>query len=352
MAYSYTSPSGNGILYDGIMGYLDDPTEEPETVTSRFKGGIMAPATSIRPEARPAEEVESEDPSVSSVGIVNRLISSLGDYTDDPEALANAVIGRPTGTEANREAALAEYEDLPPAPTMSPLSAPTMSSAPASQTEAAIPTAVPTKAEKGFDAEVFTDSYLESSEGTEAHPSLEGGRDTAAYGVKHSRGLDRGDYSSDREFAAAVADLHYRDVERDFNSQDKDLNDMPRSVINALVDLNYNAGTIGSSAEKETPEDMLRNTLEFIGVTTSDSEKGSLLSLATRRAKNWNAASSDLGLPSISSIEQLPSDGGTSMVYYDADGNVVHRVESDRKPITFTGGTDYRVNTQARRAEL
>ena len=204
-----------------------------------------------------------------------------------------------------------------------------------------------------WDSTNFADTILRRFEGTEAHESLEGGAATGAFGVKFSRGLNREDYDSDLDFAAAVAQEHYNDVSSTFSSEGRDLSTLPVSVQNALVDLNYNTGTIGSTAQKDSPEDMMRNTLDFIGVTTNDGTRGSLIALARRRAENWNAAAGDLGVARIASVEQVPtSEGGTTFRYLDADGNIVHSTTSNRKPITFTGGTSYRVNTQTRRVEI
>jgi hypothetical protein len=113
---TYKSPSGNGIIYDGIMGNLDRPSEDPTKVTSVFKRGLMSPTTSIRPQARPEEPTE-ETASTRKRDPISELIASMGDYTDDREALANAVAG-PSSITTDRDSALAEYEDLPPAPTM------------------------------------------------------------------------------------------------------------------------------------------------------------------------------------------------------------------------------------------
>lgn len=199
----------------------------------------------------------------------------------------------------------------------------------------------------------FADTFLRRHEGTQAHSSLEGGRDTAAFGVKFSRGLNRGDYSSDLDFAAAVAQEHYNDVATAFSSQGRELASLPVSVQNALVDLNYNAGTIGSTAQKDSPEGMLRNTLEFVGVTTNDGVKGSLIALARRRAENWNATANDIGVSRIASVEQVPtSNGGTTFRYLAADGNVLHTVNTSRTPIRFTSGTSYEVLTDTRRVEI
>jgi hypothetical protein len=207
-------------------------------------------------------------------------------------------------------------------------------------------------ASTGWDATSFTRDVLGRFEGTEAHASLEGGADTAAYGVKYSLGLNREDYDSDLAFAAAVAEKHYDSVDSTFSSEGRNLSDLPTSVQNAIVDLHYNVGSIGSTAERESPVDMMKNTLDFIGVTTNDGTRGSLIALARRRAENWNNAAADLGVSRIASIEQIPRDGGTEFRYLDADGNVVHSSTSNRKPITFTGGTSYRVNTQTRRVEI
>lgn len=212
---------------------------------------------------------------------------------------------------------------------------------------------IPTEeASTEWNATTFTRDILGRFEGTEAHASVEGGRNTAAYGVKFSQGLNREDFDSDLAFAAAVAQKHYDMAASSFSSQGRSLSELPTSVQNAIVDIHYNNGTIGSTAEKDTPVDMMRNTLDFIGATTADGTEGSVLSLARRRAENWNSAAADLGVSRISSIEQIPTNGGTEFRYLDADGNVVHRTTTRRTPITFTGGTSYRVNTDTRRVEI
>lgn len=137
MVETYKSPSGNGIIYDGIMGNLDRPSEDPAKITSVFKRGLMSPTTSIRPQARPEEPTE-ETASTRKRDPISDLIASMGDYTDDREALANAVAG-PSSITTDRDSALAEYEALPPAPTMGGSMRPASRG---SQTEQAIPTEV------------------------------------------------------------------------------------------------------------------------------------------------------------------------------------------------------------------
>jgi hypothetical protein len=285
----------------------------------------------------------------------------MGRNADDPERVANAIVSQPsynTRTMGDPSIDLGEYDNLPPLDellgrdqTRSALGRPDPVNAEGS-TRGAIP--VSQQQESGtWNNTNFADTILRRFEGTEAHGSLEGGRDTAAFGVKFSRGLNREDYNSDLDFAAAVAQEHYNDVASSFSSEGRDLTSLPVSVQNALVDLNYNTGTIGSTAQKDSPEDMMRNTLDFIGVTTNDGTRGSLIALAKRRAENWNAAAGDIGAARISSVEQVPtSNGGTTFRYLDADGNAVHTTNTSRQPITFTGGTSYRVNTETRRVEI
>jgi len=313
------------------------PEESPGIMSrSRFAGSRPPVANDTPPE-------QPEEPNTSFFENFARM---LGRSSDDPERVAEAVLRdsqpvRPTG-------GLDGWEEMP--------SIDVLLGNTSDQTRAALGEAeqnVNREATSAWDSRTFTDTVLRRFEGTEAHASLEGGRDTAAFGVKFSRGLNREDYESDLDFAAAVAQSHYDSVASTFSSYGQTLASLPVSVQNAVVDLHYNTGTIGNTAEKDNPVDMMRNTLDFIGVTASDGTSGSLISLAKRRAENWNAAASDIVVSRITSVEQVPTRGGGSQFrYLDADGNPVHTVTSSRAPITFTGGTSYRVNTQTRRMEI
>lgn len=199
--------------------------------------------------------------------------------------------------------------------------------------------------------EDFAKGYLAEHEGTRAHSSLEGGKDTAAYGVKFSRGLKREDYNSNAEFAAAVALVHKAEVEAQFS--DGKWDELPESVQYALVDLKFNTNTIGSSAKKNTTLEMMQNTLEFIGMTTQAGEKASLISLAKRRASNWNKAAADIGAAEIASIKQIPTDsGGTTFEYLDEDDNIVYSVTTSRKPVKLNSKGKATVLTSTREVEL
>ena len=124
----------------------------------------------------------------------------------------------------------------------------------------------------------FVDGYLKGHEGVKAHKSLEGGKDTAAYGIKNSLGLNRDDYKSDADFAAAVALKHYEMAETKFKTPKGDKfgrsrdnsyvwDDLGEAGRYALTDLHFNAGTIGSSAKDGNAKDAITNTLNYIIMT-------------------------------------------------------------------------------------
>jgi len=216
----------------------------------------------------------------------------------------------------------------------------------------------------------FVVGYLAGHEGIDPHKSIEGGKDTAAYGIKNSLGIERVNYKSgiegDKEFAAAVALKHYEKTERKFKTPKVDelgrsrdnsyvWDDLGEAGRYALIDLHFNAGTIGSSSKDGNAKDAITNTLNYIGMTTKDKKtKGSLFSLAKRRALNWNKAVDELGLTKIDKIQQMPrSGGGTIMNYLDVEGNVVHKVSSGRKPIkVINDDGDYKILTTTREEEI
>lgn len=197
----------------------------------------------------------------------------------------------------------------------------------------------------------YAETYLTQHEGLKAHKSLEGGKDTAALGVKFSLGLKRKDYSSDAEFAAAVALKHRDKAKAKFKEADWEA--LPDSVKYAIVDLNYNTGTIGSTANKDSTVNMMKNTLDFIGMTTKAGDKASLVSLAKRRAWNWNKAADDIGESKITKIKQIPTDsGGTTFEYLDKDGNVVHSLTTSRKPVKLSSDGTATTLTETREITL
>jgi len=197
----------------------------------------------------------------------------------------------------------------------------------------------------------YADVYLKEHEGVVEHDSLEDDTTTAAFGVKFSKGLKRKDYKSDAEFAAAVALKHKDIVKAKF--KDKEWEALPDSVKYALVDLNFNVGKIGTTADKTTTEDMLLNTLSFVGMTTEDGTSASLIALAKRRAWNWNKASAETGLKEIAKIEQKQTaNGGTEIKYLDAQGNIIKTVTNGRKPVKLNTDGTYTTITAMREVEL
>jgi hypothetical protein len=81
----------------------------------------------------------------------------------------------------------------------------------------------------------------------------------------------------------------------------------------------------------------MKNTLEFVGMTTKAKEKVSLISLAKRRAWNWNKAAGDIGEKTITKIKQIPTaSGGTKFEYLDKDDNVVHSFTTSRKAVKLS----------------
>lgn len=197
----------------------------------------------------------------------------------------------------------------------------------------------------------YAEVYLTEHEGLKPHKSLEGGKDTAALGVKFSLGLKRSDYKSDSEFAGAVA-LKHRDKAKAKFGEDK-WDNLPESVKFAMTDLNYNTGTIGSSGDKEDTTAAMKNTLDFVGMTTKAGEKASLISLAKRRAWNWNKAASDIGESEIAKIKQIPtSTGGTKFEYLDEDDNVIYSTTTTRKPVKLDNSGKATVLTTTREMDM
>jgi len=189
------------------------------------------------------------------------------------------------------------------------------------------------------DLQIYTDEYanvyLKKHEGSVLHKSLEGGKDTEAFGVKFSRGLKRKDFTTDASFAGAVA-LKHRDEAK---SKFKDLEwaALPQSVKFAFTDLNFNVGTIGSTADQATMVDKMKNTLNYVGMTTKAGGKASLIALAERRAWNWNKSSGDIKQNKITKIKQIPTTtGGTTFEYLDANGDLIHSTTTTRTPVKLS----------------
>ena len=97
----------------------------------------------------------------------------------------------------------------------------------------------------------------------------------------------------------------------------------------------------------------MKNSLAYIGMTTKAGEKASLISLAKRRAWNWNKAASDIGAEEIDKIKQIPTaSGGTKFEYLDASGNVIHSVSTSRKPVKLNNDGGATVLTATREMDV
>jgi GH24 family phage-related lysozyme (muramidase) len=217
----------------------------------------------------------------------------------------------------------------------------------------------PAKIKSGsFDPLHFANNYLAKSEGTEQGITLEaGGAITLAYGITNPLGLERNNYSKgpagDAEFAAAVADKHYQKLSNNFKNKGRSLENLPLSVQYALVDLHYNIGNVGETLKETTTKGMLKNTLDFVGMTTKDGKtEASLLSLATRRAENWNRASGDADLTRITKIQHIPTKKGTTMRYLAKDGSIVHETNNGRTAVTVNKDASYTKLTEMREENI
>ena len=188
----------------------------------------------------------------------------------------------------------------------------------------------------------FVSDYLKGHEGTKAHPSDEGGKDTQAYGVKFSLGLNKKTGESDADFAARVAEKHYDAAVKKFNTEGKVFRSLPQKAQAAILDLHYNVGNIGDgTAKASTVEGMLKNTLNFNVFTSNSQGKKVLASLVPRRAKNWNAAADELGLEKIAkvTVENIyRKENGKNVfdksktLYLDSKGNTIKEVINTKYP--------------------
>jgi GH24 family phage-related lysozyme (muramidase) len=188
----------------------------------------------------------------------------------------------------------------------------------------------------------FVSDYLKGHEGTKSHKSLEGGKDTQAYGVKFSLGLNKKAGESDANFAARVAEKHYGKVVEKFNTEGKVFRSLPQKAQAAILDLHFNVGNIGDdTAKASTVEGMLKNTLNFNVFTSKSEGKKVLASLVSRRAKNWNEAADDLGVEKIAkvTVENIyRKENGKNVfdkaktLYLDSAGNTIKEVINTKYP--------------------
>ena len=188
----------------------------------------------------------------------------------------------------------------------------------------------------------FVSDYLKKHEGTKSHKSLEGGKDTQAYGVKFSLGLNKKSNESDADFAARVSKKHYDKVVEKFNTEGKIFRSLPQKAQAAILDLHFNVGNIGDdTAKASTVEGMLKNTLNFNVFTSKSEGKKVLASLVSRRAKNWNEAADDLGVEKIAkvTVENIyRKENGKNVfdkaktLYLDSAGNTIKEVINTKYP--------------------
>ena len=317
-------------IINGFSGDTEDITDRPvagrDVANDVYKeydklvgvGQLFMDATDP-----PAPSPASEDPDrkfyQSGIPIEDRVFEA----TDEPD-LSDLQITDPEG-----------IKDMPPLPKAATEDGGLMSK-PLTDDDMGLPEDRSTTEKDMALLKLYTDDYasvyLKEHEGLVAHKSLEGGKDTAALGVKFPLGLKRKDYNSDESFAAAVALKHKDKAKAKFT--DADWVTLPQSVKFALTDLNFNVGTIGSTADKTTIVDQMKNTLEFIGMTTKAGDKASLIALAKRRAWNWNKSSADIKQDKIVKIKQIPTTtGGTTFEYLDANGDVIYSTTSTRTPV-------------------
>jgi len=189
---------------------------------------------------------------------------------------------------------------------------------------------------------------LAAREGTVDHDSLEGGKSTGAFGIKHSLGLSKKEGESVQQFAIRLAKKHFNKIEKSV----PDLDNLPEAVVRGLLDVSWNAGKTFSNQHKyanqlaklspnsekykTTLEKLMKETLDVVSVTqqndAGDLSKGGkfiLLSLGKRRAEVWNQTELD----DIAKVKGEYNDKTkkTTVEYLDADGNVVFSHKFNRR---------------------
>lgn len=170
--------------------------------------------------------------------------------------------------------------------------------------------------------ENYVENFLSNKEGTVPHVDT-GGNPTAAYGVFDSLGLNRDDYSSDKDFAKAVVQLHINDLRSGPRAKVFDFDALPDSMKYVALDLNYNAGDILKKAPsfakelgKENYQAALKQSLDVLqGYDPSINRQAIISGLAKRRAAMYNNAAQELGIPKINNVEL--SDAGSNRVKID-----------------------------------
>ena len=170
---------------------------------------------------------------------------------------------------------------------------------------------------------------LGAFEGTKHHKSLEGGRDTQAFGIKFSEGLTKKAGEGSKDFAARVVDKHRDKVKKKVG--DKEWASLSPGVRSAVLDLKFNVGSLGSkliSAVKTggDPKSVMLETLDTVRSTMlsdkGDFKKGDKIvspGLAKRRAAGWNLAFPERKIEEVVFEEK----GSRTKVTYLADDGEV-----------------------------
>jgi len=322
--------AGKGEDKPDPLGNMGVPPATLKDVTDTDEGALSNPD----PLYKMAEEVRTPTISTTVLDDEGKPLIDIDKITNIQDVRSDSALAGTTTPEQMSDAigaALDEVDLTPPEEADQELiPAGGLMSRPSSPIPKLRPLDFKTPEQKTYETD-YVNAYLKHHEGTKAHKSLEGGKDTAAYGVKFSLGLDRDNYSSDAHFAAAVA-LKHKDKVVSSLGKDK-FESLPKSVQYGLVDLNFNAGTIGKTAAKPDAKSMMENTLLYTGMKTKSGTRATVMSLAKRRAYNWNKAASDMGVQKIKKIKLTPQSSGARYTYEDAKGNVIKTFTTTRTPV-------------------
>jgi len=181
---------------------------------------------------------------------------------------------------------------------------------------------------------VFTDEVLGPNEGVVAGDITTGKTDKESlpYGIVDDKGVKREDYiegpKGDKTFAAAVVEIHYKELDEKFQKGGHNLKSMPKDVQYAFLDLHWNYGSVGNDTVTYfDPKNMtksLNNTLEFLGTTRKNNEQIALPSISDRRIAMYNKAAKATGKPKIQYADMTKSGSGTLVVYRDVHQKEIH----------------------------
>lgn len=177
---------------------------------------------------------------------------------------------------------------------------------------------------------VFTDEVLGPNEGVVAGDTTTGrtNKESLPYGIVNAKGLKREDFNSDKTFAAALVEIHYKELDEKFKKGGHNLKSMPKDVQYAFLDLHWNYGSVGNDTVTYfDPKNMtksLNNTLEFLGTTRKNKEQIALPSIAGRRIIMYNKAAKATGKPKIQYAEMTKKGSGTLVIYRDVHQKEIH----------------------------